>query len=226
MTSFMNNIDIFKQLSGEKNGDLVSKLNMVGLIGSTAMMTYFYKLSVSKDKLEEKYGEDFAPRLANYFRYGVIGAGCMVLYHYLLYPRYPLKDMENSLGIPSKFNLSDKQRYFIASCIAIPAIIIELLGWKEAKWSPIIPSKADKQKQLFGGVYNYIRHPIWFCEYSWFYTLALLMNHPFLLLISGVIMQPSCYLICKYDEKDAIDHLGQEYQDYRKKVGFWFPKTF
>mmetsp|Transcript_9128 Transcript_9128/g.8210 ORF Transcript_9128/g.8210 Transcript_9128/m.8210 type:complete len:227 (-) Transcript_9128:199-879(-) len=225
MTSFSERIDIFKHLSTENNAELFSKINFIGLVGSTAMMAYLYQKSAAKPELEEKYGEDFSGRLSNYFRYAAFGCGTLCLYHFLLYPKYPIKDIQDGLGIPDKFDLNDKTRYLIASLIAIPAIIIELFGWKEAKWTPLNPAKFEKEKELFGGIYNYIRHPIYLCEFSWFYTLSLLLNNPSLLILSGVIMQPACYALCKADEMDAINHFGDRYKKYCDKTGFWFPKS-
>ena len=166
MTSFSERIDVFRHISN--NDELFSKLNFIGLIGSTAMMSYLYKMSASKPELEQKYGEDFTARLSNYLRYAAFGFGTLAVYHFLLYPKYEVKEVKKTLGIPDKFDMNDRTRYFIASCIAIPAIIIELLGWKEAKWTPLNPAKFEKEKELSGGIYNYIRHPIYLCEFSWF----------------------------------------------------------
>ena len=222
----MERIDIFKHLSTKNNDELYSKLNFAGLIGSTAMMAYLYRLSASKPKLKQHYGEDASGRIANYFRYAAFTCATIALYHFVLYTRYPLKQIEDKSGfeIPKQFNLSDKTRYLLASCIAIPALIIEFLGWKEAKWTMLNPGKFEKQKELFGGIYNYIRHPIYLGEFSWFYTISLLLNNPTLFIISGVIMQPACYSICKSDEMELINHFGDKYKKYCDKTGFWFPK--
>eukprot|EP00484_Ammonia_sp_Unknown_P010661 CAMPEP_0197055902 /NCGR_PEP_ID=MMETSP1384-20130603/75200_1 /TAXON_ID=29189 /ORGANISM="Ammonia sp." /LENGTH=167 /DNA_ID=CAMNT_0042489655 /DNA_START=30 /DNA_END=530 /DNA_ORIENTATION=+ len=167
MSSFTDQIDIFKHFSGPSDQSVVlSRINFAGLVGSTALMTYLYKMSISKQALEDKYGEDFAPRLANYFRYAAFGMGCAVIYHFWMYQKYPLQ-AQQELGIPSEFSLSKKQRYLIASCIAIPALIVEALGWKEAKLTPLSPAKFETEKELFGGIYDYIRHPIYLSEFSW-----------------------------------------------------------
>eukprot|EP01084_Bolivina_argentea_P061476 112348_1 len=226
--SFTDSIDIFKQYSSSNN-ELISKINFAGIIGSTALMTYLYGLSCSKDKLEKTYGEDFAPKFATYFRWGILGAGALTMYHFLLYSKYPIKKMENKLNVSNKFNVSDKTRYIIASCIAIPALIVEILGWMEAKSAPLNPGKTQNiiyKAKLYGGVYNYMRHPIFFCEFTWCYTLSLLLNNPMLLVISGVIMQPACYIMCKFDEKDALNKFGNEYKQYMDRTGFWFPKLW
>eukprot|EP01083_Nonionella_stella_P044200 119097_1 len=227
MSTFMQGVDVFNHLTPQSNQELVAKFNFFGIIGSTAMMTYFYRMSVSRDKLETVYGEDFAPRCSNYYRYASFGFGALVLYHFLLYPNYPLKQVEKHLGISQTFRLSKKQRYLIASCIAIPALIIEFFGWKEAKSRPLNPGGQHASNyKIFGGIYNYVRHPIYICEFSWFYTLSLLLNNPFCLVLSGIVIQPACYHICKSDEMDATHILGDEYREYARRTGFWIPKMF
>ena len=162
--------------------------------------------------------------MENIYRYLAFAVGFKVLYHFIMYKKYPMSQIEQELGVQNGFNVSDKTRYLIASCIAIPAIIIELLGWKEAGWTPLNPIKVDKQKKLFGGIYDYIRHPIYLCEFSWFATLSILMNSPFLLITSGIIAAPCCYHMCRSDEMQAINHFGDEYKRYMDKTGMFFPK--
>eukprot|EP01084_Bolivina_argentea_P111401 198773_1 len=180
----MENIDIFKKFANGKNDYSLSKMNFFCMMSSTALMTYFYRLSCSREELKERVGpkQENVTKYAKYLRYAAWVTGSAVIYHFMLYPDHRLTKIENNLNIPNEFNLSKKQRYGIAAFIAIPAIIIELLGWKEAKWTVFAP---HTQKELFGGIYNYIRHPIYLCEFSWFYTLSILMNDPFLFIISG-----------------------------------------
>eukprot|EP00485_Elphidium_margaritaceum_P012852 CAMPEP_0202707978 /NCGR_PEP_ID=MMETSP1385-20130828/20250_1 /ASSEMBLY_ACC=CAM_ASM_000861 /TAXON_ID=933848 /ORGANISM="Elphidium margaritaceum" /LENGTH=228 /DNA_ID=CAMNT_0049366835 /DNA_START=28 /DNA_END=714 /DNA_ORIENTATION=- len=228
MTTISDRMNIFYHLPSQtaNHQALYAKINFFGILGSTAFMVYFYKLSIGKEQIERRYGEDFVAHIANYCRYASFACGGLALYHFLLYPRYPLKEAEQNLNIPSQFGLSSTQRRIIASCIAIPAIIVELLGWKEAKSTPLNVTKIDHQKQMFGGIYDYVRHPIYFCEFSWMYTLSLLLDSPFLLAVSAVVMQPACYVLCKYDEQDAIHHFGESYKKYCKRTAFWIPNIF
>ncbi len=226
MAEFRQKIDIFERLLDENKGALVSKINFGCMVASTALMTYFYRISCHSKTLKDKYGYFQGPERQRFYKYLTIAAGALATYHFILYPKYPLKEAENKLNIPSKFNLSKEWRFTIATCIAIPALIIEVLGWREIGMAPIDPDKQEfiGYKELFGGIYNHIRHPIYFAEFSWFYTLSLLMNNPFCLLISGLIMQPACYDMCRQDEIECESRFGNEYKKYKEHTGFWFPK--
>eukprot|EP01083_Nonionella_stella_P060021 156970_1 len=228
MTSFLQKIDVFKRFPNGNNDQLISRINFASMLGSTALMCYLYRLSTTPSLTEKVWGGKDAPKMSRYLKYTAFLAAAVATYHFVLYPQHKMEDVEDKLNIPTSFSLSKQWRQTIAICIAVPSLIAELMAWKEVGMAPLDPDNQDfvGYRELFGGIYNYVRHPIYFCEFTWFYTLSLLLDSPLLLIASGVIFQPACYHMCKSDDYQLERQFGGEFKKYEKKTGFWLPKLF
>ena len=75
---------------------------------------------------------------------------------------------------------------------------------------------------MYGGIYEKMRHPQAVGEVTLWWLIALLLNSPFLALYSFVFI-PIFYLMCLAEERDLIIRYGQDYIDYKERVGF-FPR--
>ena len=51
MTTFLDRIDLLKYTWAGDNAPLMSKINFAAFVGSTAIMAYLYRMSISKQKL-------------------------------------------------------------------------------------------------------------------------------------------------------------------------------
>lgn len=87
-------------------------------------------------------------------------------------------------------------------------------------------NKAVKENRIaVNGPYKYIRHPI----YSSVYVLSTGLGLMFFAWIWFIIMiafMPLWYIECRNEEKEIIKLFGQEYIDYRKMTGMFFPIIF
>ncbi|MHA2238180.1 MAG: methyltransferase family protein [Candidatus Hodarchaeales archaeon] len=72
-----------------------------------------------------------------------------------------------------------------------------------------------------GGMYRYIRHPL-YASYC-FYFIGFLFSLQNLLLIFLLLGIPGYYYISIYEEEFLIQQFGQEYRDYQKKVKRFIP---
>ncbi|MHA1942700.1 MAG: methyltransferase family protein, partial [Candidatus Hodarchaeales archaeon] len=72
-----------------------------------------------------------------------------------------------------------------------------------------------------GGMYRYIRHPL-YASYC-FYFISFLFILQNLLLIFLLLGIPGYYYISIYEEEILIQQFGQEYRDYQKKVKRFIP---
>ena len=80
-----------------------------------------------------------------------------------------------------------------------------------------------KDHILYGGIYEKIRHPQAVGEMPLWWVLSFLLNSPFLVLFSFVYIS-IWVLMCLAEEKDLIIRYGADYEEYKKRTGFIFPK--
>jgi len=95
-----------------------------------------------------------------------------------------------------------------------------LKGVKDAGREALFP---DKEHTLYSGIYQKIRHPQALGEVFIWWSVALILNSPFLFLYS-IVWFPIFYWFCKAEEKDLIIRYGESYIDYKKRTGMFFPR--
>jgi len=108
----------------------------------------------------------------------------------------------------------------MAIVIAIPGAYLWFKGMKDAGEETIV---VKREHQLYGGIYEKMRHPQAFGEVMFWWVLSLLLNSPFLALFSFIWI-PIFYMMCLAEEKDLVIRYGKEYVEYREKTGFMFPR--
>ena len=83
--------------------------------------------------------------------------------------------------------------------------------------------RPKKDHEMYGGIYNWIRHPQSLGEVWTGLILALILNRTFLFLFAFIWI-PIFYYMSVVEERDLILRYGQPYLDYRERVGMYFPK--
>jgi protein-S-isoprenylcysteine O-methyltransferase Ste14 len=106
----------------------------------------------------------------------------------------------------------------ILACIFTP---IWIKGIKDAGKETMEPSPST---ELYGGIYNYIRHPQAVGEMPWFVIIPLFLNSLFLVLWSTTMIFIVSPIIIHYEEKDLIERFGDKYRKYQQRTGAIFPK--
>ena len=94
-------------------------------------------------------------------------------------------------------------------------------GVLDAGSETVEPSKTTK---MYGGIYNYIRHPQTIGEMPWFIIIALFLNSLFLVIWSTTMILIVSPIIMYFEEKDLIERFGDAYREYQKRTGAVFPK--
>jgi protein-S-isoprenylcysteine O-methyltransferase Ste14 len=84
--------------------------------------------------------------------------------------------------------------------------------------------KPSAATQMYGGIYNYIRHPQAVGEMPWFVIIPLFINSFFLVIWSIIMIIIVSPIIIYYEEKDLIKRFGDKYREYQKRTGAIFPK--
>ncbi len=103
----------------------------------------------------------------------------------------------------------------VISCATVVAIGGRISRWNRAfSWGiPIILET--------GGMYRYIRHPLYASYCYYFIGFLFIMQNPLLLfLLLGIL---GYYNISKYEEEILIEYFGLEYITYRKKTKRFIP---
>eukprot|EP01084_Bolivina_argentea_P256279 431408_1 len=219
--AFLHKADWIERYKTPANADRMAYINFSCLVSSSVLFAYLYARSVSPVQFKKHYGEKVSFKYATYLRQGCFAIMFMSFYHFWKYPSNRLKKVETKLGIPSKFSFSTQTRNILSWLIAIPATIIELWGLYEAGYESLRPSKDTK---MYGGIYNYIRHPQAVGEFPFWWIAALYLDSPAMFAFSTVFYLPVWYWWCKVEEKDLLLKYGDTYKEYMTKTGFWFPK--
>ena len=106
----------------------------------------------------------------------------------------------------------------ILACIFTPILI---KGLKDAGRETMEPSEST---EMYGGIYNYIRHPQMVGEVPWFVIIAFFLNSLFLVIYSILVILISAPIIIHYEEKDLIERFGDKYREYKRRTGAVFPR--
>ena len=192
---------------------MIEWMNVSVMIVSSYLILHFYRKSASPAALEKKIGPDAYPKCK---QYRIIASAFMVVVtlNYILYFFFPLP-----IGLPLTFPWDYWITVTIAFVICVPGFTLQLIGTRDAGEETIAPKK---EHTMYGGIYEKMRHPQAVGEVTLWWLIAFLLNSPFLALYSFVFI-PIFYLMCLAEERDLIIRYGQDYVDYKARVGF-FPQ--
>ncbi|MFX1452263.1 MAG: methyltransferase family protein [Promethearchaeota archaeon] len=109
----------------------------------------------------------------------------------------------------------------IGIAITIPGIILMMKGEMDAGKETLKPSAETK---LYGGIYNYIRHPQSLGEFPLFIAIGFFVNSWFLIILSGIFIIIYVPIMIHYEEQDLIKRFGESYIQYKDRTGALFPK--
>lgn len=194
---------------------IVAITNFCILIISFLLMAYLYLLSIQPVKRSEKYGEK-AWDTCKKFR-GIGGLFELIsIINLIIWIWFPIPLFDTWI-----INANIWIGIIIAICIAIPCLIIMLLGVKAAGSETLNPSI---ETEMYGGIYKYIRHPQTLGEFPTFVALSFALNSWFLVLISTLFIIIYTPIMIYYEENDLIRRFGEKYKEYQKNTGALFPK--
>jgi protein-S-isoprenylcysteine O-methyltransferase Ste14 len=109
----------------------------------------------------------------------------------------------------------------IGICLGIPCLVIMSIGVFYAgreSWHP------EKNGELLGGIYKYIRHPQAIGEFPLFIAIAFAVNSWFLVIFMTLYNLIYLPIMIKIEEADLLRRFGEKYRDYQKNTGMFFPK--
>ncbi len=194
---------------------IIAILNFILLIFSLFSVGYFYTLSSQPLKKIKKYGDNTWKKSTQFRSTAGIFEFISVI-NLILWIWFPLP-------IVSNWRMS--QDYWIAIiigiCIFIPSLILLGKGVKNAGSETMSPSP---ETQLYGGIYNYIRHPQTIGEFLIYIALGFALNSWFLILILSTFIIIYTPIMFYFEEKDLARKYGEKYLKYKKRTGAIIPK--
>lgn len=193
---------------------MIKWINFSLLIISLFFFSYLYILSVQPVKREKRKGQK-AWRECMKLR---IIAGIfefMVVINLILWIWFPVPLINWKVHSNIVIGL------IIGIVISIPCLALMLKGMKDAGSETLEPSK---KTELYGGIYQYIRHPQSIGEFPLFVAIAFMVNSWFLVILMIIYILIYIPIMIFYEEKDLVSRFGEIYREYQKRTGILFPK--
>ncbi|NHI91797.1 MAG: isoprenylcysteine carboxylmethyltransferase family protein [Candidatus Lokiarchaeota archaeon] len=193
---------------------MIEWINFIVLIISTIIFSYLYLLSIQPVKRSESRGEKAWEECA---RLRIIGSVfmCVTVINFFLWIWFPIQI----------FNWLIDPNYILGIIIGIIILVIfmpiMIKGEHDAGAETMKPSK---DTEMYGGIYNYIRHPQTLGEFPTFIALGFFLNSWFLVIIFIIWIVVYTPIMIYIEEKDLIRRFGDSYRDYQKRTGALIPK--
>jgi protein-S-isoprenylcysteine O-methyltransferase Ste14 len=174
----------------------IAWLNLLSLHMSAFLLAYLGVLSVMPVTRAEKRGERAWKEckqlrsIAGFFEFVLI----ISMFLWIWYPVQQLAWPIHPNPLVGRI---------VAIAIAAPCAIILVKAMKDAGMETMQPSKTTK---MFGGTYQYIRHPQTLGEMPLLIAIAFLTNSLFLVLWATLIVVLGTAILIHYEEKDLVTH--------------------
>ena len=190
---------------------MIAWINLAMLVMSTILTLYFYMRSAGPAALEKRIG---AAAYAKCTHYRMLASIFMTIagINYVVYYFYPLP-----IPLPRTFPWSWWVSGAIAAVVAIPSGYVWWRGMKDAGEETMF---VKKEHDLYGGIYEKMRHPQAVGELPYWWVFAFALHSPFLALYS-LVWIPIFIILCWAEERDLVIRYGEAYEEYRRRVG-WF----
>lgn len=193
---------------------MIAWVNFAVLLFASLGFLYFYVLSVSPATREKVLGPS-AYRICGRDRIVAGALETVTVVNYVVAFFYPL-----DTPLPDRFPWPWWASGTLAVAIGLPALVIMLMGLRDAGEEAIRPRK---EHLMFGGIYRRIRHPQAVGEvFSWT-VIGLLLNSPFLVVFSLAYF-PIFLIMCFAEEQDLLWRYGDAYAEYVRHTGRFYPK--
>lgn len=193
---------------------MIAWVNCAVMLFSALLMLYFYVRSVSPASLEKLMG---GKAYAHCYRLRLVACAFegVVFATYVLYFFFPLP-----IPLPKTFPWDWGYSIFIAALIGVPAFVLMMAGVRQAGIETLYP---QKEQNLFGGIYQRMRHPQAAGEVWLWWSIAFALHSPFLCLFSFVFL-PIYLLMCHAEEQDLLLRFGEAYAEYCRRTPAFLPR--
>ena len=114
--------------------------------------------------------------------------------------------------------------YLVCALLALAGILLLALGMKSCPLRVI--SGRDRSALVTDGVYSYIRHPICLSCILLSFSAAIGFRSTAGLMVAILALIVAYLRASLREERELERRFGNEYCEYKRKVGMFFPKLF
>lgn len=82
----------------------------------------------------------------------------------------------------------------------------------------------DDHTLVSSGIYNFMRHPLYASIFLMLYSISFMYENYLVGILTTIIFIPAMYYRAKQEERELILVFGDDYENYRKRVGMFMPK--
>jgi protein-S-isoprenylcysteine O-methyltransferase Ste14 len=198
---------------------------LICLLGiSIAVPLHFF--SVEHLKLETKYGKKKGKKIGEIF--GFISGWSFFLFWMGIWispqPRFVLPFSKNLKILIPFFGLS-----FSLFRLIISVFFVLVGGWfgiMGVKQTTLKVAETHRTEKIVStGVYSITRHPQYFGGLLAHVGVTFFLSAWYSLLVTPIIFV-IVYLVSKKEEKELIKEFGKIYDDYKKEVPMFIPRTY
>ena len=108
--------------------------------------------------------------------------------------------------------------------VAGAAVLLHAFGWFVLEGIGTPAPVAPTQKLVVGGLYRYVRNPMYLAVGATIVGQALLLGQPVLLAYAAVFFAVVAAFVRGYEEPTLRRQFGEEYEAYRREVPGWWPR--
>jgi protein-S-isoprenylcysteine O-methyltransferase Ste14 len=108
----------------------------------------------------------------------------------------------------------------LASGVFLLQAFARFVGEGRGTPAPVAPT----EKLVVGGVYRYVRNPMYLSVLAAIVGQALLFAQPVLLVYAAIVCAAVVSFVLAYEEPTLLNRYGAEYETYRRAVPGWLPR--
>ncbi|MBD3352038.1 MAG: DUF1295 domain-containing protein [Candidatus Lokiarchaeota archaeon] len=193
---------------------MIEWINFIAFLVSYFLFLFLYLFSIQPMKREQKRGEKAWEECKKIRMIcGIFEMTTLITL--LLWIPFPIDSLH--------WKIADSYvpLIIITIILMIPLTLIMTKGIKDAGSETLMPSK---ETEMYGGIYEYIRHPQTLGEFPMFVAFALLTNTWFLVILNIIVILIYTPIMVYFEEKDLTLRFGDKYREYQKRTGALFPK--
>lgn len=194
--------------------EIISLINFISLNVSAILSFYVYTLSIMPVTRELKKGKK-TWKESSRLRILADIIWTLFILNFILSIWFPVK----SLNWPIS---QDYISLFIISItIMVPFLIITFKAVKDAGIETVSTSEDN---EMYGGIYNYIRHPQMLGASPLILLICCFLNSLILLIWFSILIVIIVPIVIHFEEKDLLERFGESYKEYRGRTGAIIPK--
>lgn len=194
--------------------EIISWINLISLNISAILSFYVYILSIMPVTREIKKGKK-AWKESNRLRILADIIWTLFILNLILWIWFPVQ----SLNWP--ISLDYASLFIISIIIIVPFLIITFKAVKDAGIETVSTSEHNK---MYGGIYNYIRHPQMLGASPIILLICCLLNSLVLLIWFSILIIIIVPIVIHFEEKDLFERFGESYKEYQDRTGAIIPK--